>query len=144
MLSATGMVRLGRPPGDGFGTGPGAPHGLGIDRVIAPPHVLVAFLRDGGTVRVSAASWYAPGVLLLVVGDSFRRICTDQVFHAKLTLRFPVLFSGKCWDRYRQHPDSSCQKIAAEEKPTLRSSICAGSSDTSPNRVSAIGQCGWR
>jgi len=27
-----------------------------------------------------------------------------------------VLFSGQCWDRYRQHPDSSCQKIAAEGK----------------------------
>jgi hypothetical protein len=31
-----------------------------------------------------------------------------------MTLRFPVLFSETCWDRYRQHPDSSCQKVAAE------------------------------
>jgi len=45
--------------------------------------------------------------------DSFRHICTDQVFHAKLCLEFPVLIADGCWDRYRQHPDSSCQKVAS-------------------------------
>jgi hypothetical protein len=44
--------------------------------------------------------------------DSFRYICTDQVFHAKLCLRFPVLIADSCWDKYRQHEDSSCQKVA--------------------------------
>jgi hypothetical protein len=44
--------------------------------------------------------------------ESFRCICTDQVFHAKLCLRFPVLIADACWDRYRQHEDSSCQTIA--------------------------------
>jgi hypothetical protein len=44
--------------------------------------------------------------------ESFRYICTDQVFHAKLCLRFPVLIADACWDRYRQHEDSSCRTVA--------------------------------
>lgn len=92
------------------------PHGVDIDQVIAPPRALVAFLRDGGTVPCMGSVLVRRAAVLAVGGweDSFRRICTDQVFHAKLTLRFPVLFSDACWDRYRQHPDSSCQKVAAE------------------------------
>jgi hypothetical protein len=46
--------------------------------------------------------------------DSFRYICTDQVFHAKLCLRFPVLIADGCWDRYRQHEESSCRTVARE------------------------------
>lgn len=103
-------------PGDRVRDWTWRPHGLEIDRVITPPHVLVAFLRDGGTVPCMGSVLVRREAVLAIGGweDSFRRICTDQVFHAKLTLRFPVLFSGTCWDRYRQHPDSSCQKVAAE------------------------------
>ena len=84
--------------------------------MIAPPDALVAFLRDGGTVPCMGSVLVRREAVLAVGGweEAFRRICTDQVFHAKLTLRFPVLFSDGCWDRYRQHPDSSCQKVAAE------------------------------
>jgi hypothetical protein len=42
---------------------------------------------------------------------SFRHICTDQVFHAKLTLRFPVFVADGCWDRYRQHAASACHTV---------------------------------
>jgi glycosyltransferase involved in cell wall biosynthesis len=92
------------------------PYGLEMDRVIAPPRALIAFLRDGGTVPCMGSVLARREAVLAAGGweDSFRRSCTDQVFHAKLTLRFPVLFSDVCWDRYRQHPDSSCQRVAAE------------------------------
>jgi glycosyltransferase involved in cell wall biosynthesis len=91
------------------------PHGVGINQVIAPPDALVAFLRDGGTVPCMGSVLARREAVIAVGGweESFRRICTDQVFHAKLALRFPVLFSDGCWDRYRQHPDSSCQRVAA-------------------------------
>jgi glycosyltransferase involved in cell wall biosynthesis len=92
------------------------PHGVGIDQVIAPPHTLVTFLRHGGTVPCMGSVLVRREAVGAVGGweESFRRICTDQVFHAKLTLQFPVLFADACWDRYRQHPDSACQKVAAE------------------------------
>jgi hypothetical protein len=34
------------------------------------------------------------------------------VFHAKLCLAFPALIVDRCWDRYRQHEDSSCRTVA--------------------------------
>jgi glycosyltransferase involved in cell wall biosynthesis len=91
------------------------PHGLEVGRVIAPPRALVAFLDDGGTVPCMGSVLARREAVIAVGGweDSFRSICTDQVFHAKLTLRWPVLFVDECWDRYRQHPDSSCHRVAA-------------------------------
>jgi hypothetical protein len=43
--------------------------------------------------------------------DSFRHICTDQVFHAKLALHVPVFIADGYWDRYRQHDASACHKV---------------------------------
>src|SRR5215469_12970757 len=31
----------------------------------------------------------------------------DQPFYAKLCLNAPIFVSNECWDRYRQHSDSS-------------------------------------
>jgi glycosyltransferase involved in cell wall biosynthesis len=94
------------------------PSDVEIDKVIEPPQLLTAFLRDGGNVPCMGSMLVRRDAAIAVGGfeDSFTRICTDQVFHAKLTLRFRVLFSDVCWDRYRQHPDSSCRTIAAEGK----------------------------
>ena len=36
--------------------------------------------------------------------ETFRGMYEDQVFHAKLCLRFPVIVSSRVWYRYRQHP----------------------------------------
>lgn len=90
------------------------PHGVDVGSVVSPPHALVAFLNDGGTVPCMGSVLVRRDAAMAVGGweDSFRSICTDQVFHAKLTLRWPVLFVDECWDRYRQHPDSSCQRVA--------------------------------
>ena len=91
------------------------PRGLPIGKVIEPPDVLVAFLHDGGTVPCMGSVLARRSAVLAVGGweESFRTICTDQVFHAKLTLRCPVLFHDVCWDRYRQHANSSCHRVAA-------------------------------
>jgi glycosyltransferase involved in cell wall biosynthesis len=89
-----------------FGAAPGA--------IVDPPAMLIGFLRDGGTVPCMGSVLARRAAVEAVGGweDSFRHICTDQVFHAKLCLEFPVLIADGCWDRYRQHPDSSCQKVA--------------------------------
>jgi glycosyltransferase involved in cell wall biosynthesis len=90
------------------------PRGVQIGNVIQPPHALETFLNDGGTVPCMGSVLARRAAVLAVGGweDSFRTICTDQAFHAKLTLRFPVLFHDVCWDRYRQHANSSCHRVA--------------------------------
>jgi len=91
------------------------PRGVETGKVMQPPDVLATFLRDGGTVPCMGSVLARRSAVLAVGGweESFRTICTDQVFHAKLTLRFPVLFHDVCWDRYRQHANSSCHRVAA-------------------------------
>ena len=91
------------------------PRGVEIGKVIQPPDTLVTFLRDGGTVPCMGSVLARRSAVLTVGGweESFRTICTDQVFHAKLALRYPVLFHDVCWDRYRQHANSSCHRVAA-------------------------------
>jgi glycosyltransferase involved in cell wall biosynthesis len=92
------------------------PHGVEIGRIVDAPRALVAFLRDGGTVPCIGSMLVRRDAVRAAGGweDSFRTICTDQVFHAKLLVRSSSLFVDRCWDRYRQHPDSACQRVAAE------------------------------
>jgi hypothetical protein len=76
--------------------------------------MLVRFLEDGGTVPCMGGVLVRRAAVERVGGweESFRRICTDQVFHAKLCLHFPVMVVDVCLDRYRQHENSSCQTVA--------------------------------
>jgi glycosyltransferase involved in cell wall biosynthesis len=39
--------------------------------------------------------------------EEFRGAYEDEVFYAKICLNAPVFPVDTCWDRYRQHPDSS-------------------------------------
>jgi glycosyltransferase involved in cell wall biosynthesis len=89
-------------------------YGANPDTVIQPPRMLVRFLEDGGTVPCMGGVLVRRAALEHVGGweESFRRICTDQVFHAKLCLNFPVMIVDVCLDRYRQHENSSCQTVA--------------------------------
>jgi len=40
--------------------------------------------------------------------DSFHGMYEDQAFFFKVFLKTPVFVTSECWDRYRQHSDSSC------------------------------------
>jgi hypothetical protein len=40
--------------------------------------------------------------------DAVPIVYDDQVFYAKICLAGSVFVSSACWDRYRQHRDSSC------------------------------------
>jgi glycosyltransferase involved in cell wall biosynthesis len=88
-------------------------YGAKPDTVIEPPRMLVRFLEDGGTVPCMGGVLVRRAAVESVGGweESFRRICTDQVFHAKLCLNFPVMIVDACLDRYRQHDDSSCRIV---------------------------------
>lgn len=89
-------------------------YGAKPDTVIEPPRMLVRFLEDGGTVPCMGGVLVRRAAVERVGGweESFQRICTDQVFHAKLCLNFPVMIVDVCLDRYRQHENSSCQTAA--------------------------------
>jgi Glycosyl transferase family 2/Methyltransferase domain len=41
--------------------------------------------------------------------EGFRGMHEDQAFFVKVCLTAPVLSSGECWYRWRQHPDSCCE-----------------------------------
>ena len=89
-------------------------YGAEPDTVIAPPRMLVRFLEDGGTVPCMGGLLVRRAAVERVGGweESFHRICTDQVFHAKLCLNVPVMIVDVCLDRYRQHEHSSCRTVA--------------------------------
>jgi hypothetical protein len=88
-------------------------YGVEPNTVIDPPRLLVTFLQDGRTVPCMGSVLARRDAVERVGGweESFRYIYTDQAFHAKLCLRFPIFIADSCWDRYRQHEDSSCHTV---------------------------------
>ena len=81
----------------------GVPTGV----LLEPPELLLAFLRR----RAAAPSgmMVRAGVLRRIGGfvEAFRGMYEDQAFCAKLCLMHPVITTGTCSYRYRQHPASS-------------------------------------
>jgi glycosyltransferase involved in cell wall biosynthesis len=80
--------------------------GVPADSVIDPPRLLPLFLRD--KAAVPSGVLVRRGVVESVGGfeDQFRGEYEDQVFCAKICLEASVYAAGRCWYRYRQHPDS--------------------------------------
>lgn len=84
--------------------------GVPPDTLIGPPTLVALFL---GKKAISPA----PSDVLLrretidrVKGfeNSFRGLYEDLVFFTKVCLQLPVLVSGECWSRHRQHEGSAC------------------------------------
>jgi glycosyltransferase involved in cell wall biosynthesis len=82
---------------------------LGVlpDTLIKPPRLLPLFLLD--KAAVPSGILVRREVIKNIGGfeESFRGEYEDQVFCAKICLHAPAFASGRCWYRYRQHPDSS-------------------------------------
>jgi len=75
-----------------------------LDSLIPPPSLLLLFLQNQWA---SFCDILVPRAMVEAVGgydESFRGMYEDQVFHAKLCLRWPALVSSACSYRYRQHP----------------------------------------
>src|SRR5690554_2105905 len=83
--------------------------GVQPNTLVRPPALLTTFLRDGGTVPCMGSILVRREAIEAVGGweNVFKYIYTDQVFHAKICLTWPVLVCSGCWDRYRQHSESS-------------------------------------
>ena len=85
-------------------------------RLVQPPALLPLFLRGKVTVPAPCSLLVRREMLEQIGGfeDRFRGLYEDQAFYAKICLAAPVLVTAECWDRYRQHPDSSCAVAEAE------------------------------
>ena len=94
------------------------PHGFRAERTIAPPELLLMFLRGDaalpcmGSLTVRRAAACAGGGFV----ESFTGLYEDQAFLARFCLDHAVYVSDEQWDRYRQHPDSACATAARDER----------------------------
>ena len=83
--------------------------GVQLNSTVRPPRLLVRFLREEIPIPCPSDIMVRREGIIEVGGfePGFRRIFTDQVLYAKLTLKWPVFVSGQRWSRYRKHAGSS-------------------------------------
>jgi len=83
---------------------------LGVEAgsVHAPPTLLSHFLDGTVTVPCPCSILVRRWAIDATGGfdETFPGLYDDQVFYARLALRFPLLADGQVLDRYRQHPES--------------------------------------
>jgi glycosyltransferase involved in cell wall biosynthesis len=99
--------------------------GVEPDSLLRPPLLLIRSLREeipipcpsDVMVRRQAATDVG------AFEESFRRIFTDQVFYAKLSLSGTVFVSGQNWFKYRKHAGSAVAVV--KEQGKLRSARLA-------------------
>jgi glycosyltransferase involved in cell wall biosynthesis len=84
--------------------------GIQPNTLVEPLTLLALFLREEFPTPCTCSVLLRREVVKSIGGfeDVFQRVFTDQAFYAKVCLKTPVFVSDECWDRYRQHPDSSC------------------------------------
>lgn len=79
------------------------------DVLVRPPHFLSMTMLGGRFPAPSMSSVLLRSSALRQVGgfdESIRTMGEDTAFLVKVFLRLPVYYTGKCWDWYRQHPES--------------------------------------
>lgn len=84
--------------------------GVKPDTLIQPPNLIPLFLRAKAETPGTCAVLIKREVIEAVGGheESFRSMYEDQAFFVKICLKYPVFIESGCWDKYRQHPDSTC------------------------------------
>ncbi len=84
--------------------------GVKPDTLIQPPTLLPLFLCTKAETPGTCAVLIKREVVEAVGGheESFGSMYEDQAFFAKICLKYPVFVESGCWDKYRQHPDSTC------------------------------------
>ena len=79
--------------------------------VVQPQELLTLYLETGGAAVPGIGSLLVRRDAAKAAGgfdDRFRGVFEDQVFYARIGLRFPVLVTDDCTALYRQHGDSCC------------------------------------
>jgi glycosyltransferase involved in cell wall biosynthesis len=102
--------------GRGAGDDEVVPLGVPAERLYRPPELLAHYLRPGPGWPPATCSTLIRRAAVERVGgyeDEFGGLFEDRVFFSKVTASEPVFVESGRWDRYRQHPDSACQRAIA-------------------------------
>jgi glycosyltransferase involved in cell wall biosynthesis len=85
------------------------PLGVTAETLVPPPHLLTRFVAREAITPCPSDVLLRRTVLddIGAFEDEFTGMYEDQVFFAKVTLKWPVFVSGECWDRHRQHQKSA-------------------------------------
>ena len=83
--------------------------GVAPKTLFKPPELLTLFLKDGGIVPCICALLIRSKIIKEIGGfeETISSLYEDQVFLAKICSKTLVFVDNGCWDKYRQHPESS-------------------------------------
>jgi len=92
----------------------GEPLELPFDSTLLPPELVTLLYPLAEGASPSTSNLIARREVFEQVGGfegRFRGLYEDQAFLAKAFMTVPTLLSRRCWDRYRQHPDSCVARV---------------------------------
>ncbi|MDZ7949481.1 glycosyltransferase family A protein [Nostoc sp. DedQUE09] len=84
--------------------------GVKVDTLVNHPTLSKLFLKGKALTPASCSVLMRKELVKNAGGfeESFRGMFEDQAFFFKACLKSPVFIESRCWDRYRQHSNSSC------------------------------------
>jgi glycosyltransferase involved in cell wall biosynthesis len=84
--------------------------GIPLNGLFHPPKLLALLLQRKVNTPATCSVLIRRELFQEIGGfeESFRGMYEDQAFFAKVYLKASVFVEPNYWDRYRQHPDSSC------------------------------------
>jgi glycosyltransferase involved in cell wall biosynthesis len=93
------------------------PLGIKPNILVQPPMLIKIFLQSTDNTPATCAALIRSEIIRNVGGfePSFRGMFEDQAFFYKVCLQAPVFIESGCWDKYRQHSDSTCHKQSVEQ-----------------------------
>lgn len=88
------------------------------NRLFDPPKLLILLLERKALTPATCSVLMRRETFDAVGGfeELFRGMFEDQAFFTKVYLKVPVFVESNYWDRYRQHPDSTCSIAQKEGK----------------------------
>jgi glycosyltransferase involved in cell wall biosynthesis len=85
--------------------------GVKPSTLVNPPELLTLALRSEAPTPCPSDILVRRDILVEIGGfeeefSGIYQLYEDQAFLSKIYVRYPIFVSDRCWDRYRQHPDS--------------------------------------
>ena len=84
--------------------------GVQANTLFKPPMLLSLLLRNEANAPATCSVLMRREVFAKTGGfeEAFRGLFEDRAFFAKVYFKIPVFVTSEYWDRYRQHPNSTC------------------------------------